>query len=769
MIKTKMAKRARNDINRIAMIGNYLPRQCGIATFTTDLSEAISKAYPDVDCFAVALNDKEIGYRYPPRVRFEINEKELSAYRRGADFLNINEVDVVCLQHEYGIFGGKAGAHVLGLLRELRMPIVTTLHTILREPNTQQKEVMDELVSLSEKVVVMSEKGVQLMREVHDVPESKLQLIHHGIPNAPFQPEEFYKEHLGVLGDTVILTFGLLGPDKGIENVIEALPSILKSHPNVHYIVVGATHPHIRELHGETYRISLENLARKLGVAENVIFHNRFVTDDELREFIGAADIYITPYLKPEQITSGTLAYAVGSGKAVISTPYWYAEELLDQGRGVLVPWRDPKAIAEAVTRLLDNPAELADIRKRSKELGKKMLWPAVAEQYIQAFAAARTEADRRQRIFHAKTLAKRPAELPDLNLNHLRTLTDQTGILQHAIFTVPNYNEGYCVDDNARALMLTAFLEEVGYEDTRELKALSARYLAFVNHSFNREKKRFRNFMSYDREWLEEAGSEDSHGRAVGALGSVVGRSLNSGARGLAKHLFDMALPTVLEFTSPRSWAFALLGIDEYMRAFLGDTRVEDIRKQLAERLFDLYESTATAEWPWFENIVSYANARLSQALIVSGQWLSRGDMVEAGIQSLEWLTSLQITEGGYFAPIGSNGFYKKGRERARFDQQAIEAWGSVSACLDARRLTGEPKWSDEAERAFEWFLGQNDLQEPLYDPITGGCKDGLHPDRANENQGAESSLAFLLSLVELRLAENLSSPKAPEYVYKS
>ncbi len=757
------------SIKRVAMVGNFLPRQCGIATFTTDLTEALAREIRAIDIFALAMSDIEKEYNYPSRVRFEIPEKEASAYRRAADFLNINDVDIVCVQHEYGIFGGKAGSHLLSLLRELRMPIVTTLHTILREPNQQQREVMDEIVALSDRLVVMSEKGAGFMREVHSVPCEKMELIHHGIPDAPFLPPDSYKEHLGVRGDVVILTFGLLGPDKGIENVIEALPEILKKHPSAHYLIVGATHPNIRAHHGETYRISLENLARKLGVAENVIFHNRFVTDDELREFIGAADIYITPYLKPEQITSGTLAYAVGSGRAVISTPYWYAEELLADGRGILVPWRDPAAIAQEVNRLLDNPKQLQEMRRKAADLGKQMFWPAVARKYMEVFQEARESSMSRQRTFHAQTLAKRPTELPEINLAHLKLLTDQTGILQHATFTVPNYDEGYCLDDNARALMLMAFLEDAGFEDAKELKPLTSRYLAFTNHAFNPERKRFRNFMSYDRQWLEDIGSEDSHGRAISALGAIVGRSWNSGAQGLSKRLFDSALPITVEFTSPRAWAFCLLGIDEYMRSFLGDSRVEHIRSALADKLFELYKKIATPEWPWFEDIVAYDNPRLSQALMVSGQWLSRGDMVEAGLQSLEWLVSIQKGEHGVFAPVGSNGFYRKGGEMAKFDQQPVEALAMVSACLDARRLTGEPKWAEEANRAFDWFVGQNELHEPVYDPLTGGCKDGLHPDRVNENEGAESTLSFLLSLAEMRLAENVGSPRTSEYVYTS
>ncbi|MBA3726487.1 MAG: glycosyltransferase, partial [Armatimonadetes bacterium] len=699
---------------------------------------------------------------------FEIGENELSGYRGAADFLNISDVDIVCLQHEYGIYGGRVGSHILSLMRELRMPIVTTLHTILREPSELQKQVMDEVVQLSERIVVMSEKGAGFMQEVHGVSADKIDLIHHGIPDVRFESTTRYKERLGVAGDSVLLTFGLLGPDKGIEYVIQALPKILERHPNVVYTVVGATHPNIRAQVGETYRLSLERLAHAKGVEGNVVFHNRFVGDDELSEFLGAADIYITPYLKPEQITSGTLAYAVGSGKAVISTPYWYAEELLADGRGVLVPWRDSDALADAVIRLLGNDKERKAIRTRAADFGRQMVWPSVARQYLASFERAASDAAKRRGKFHTKMLAGRPAELPDVTLNHIRLMTDSTGIFQHATFAVPNYDEGYCVDDNARALMLMAYLEEDGYESS-DLKGLMARYLAFLNHALNKTNGRFMNFLSYDRRWLEEAGSEDSHGRSLYALGTVVGRSYDPSAQGLAKRLFDEALPVVSGFSSPRAWAFSLLGIDEYMRAYMGESRVQEVRLELAEKLFSLYCGYATDEWPWFEDRVTYSNSRLSQALLVSGQWMSRADMVTAGLASLDWLTAIQQTEEGYFSPVGSNGFYVRGKQMAEFDQQPVEAMGVVSACLDALRVTGDPKWTKEARRAFNWFLGQNRLQASLYDPTTGGCRDGLHDGRLNENQGAESSLAFLVSLLELRLAENDSSSKAPLSVYTS
>jgi glycosyltransferase involved in cell wall biosynthesis len=738
-------------IRTVAMLGNYLPRQCGIATFTTDLTEAIAVEFPGLDCFVLAMNDLGHRHAYPARVRFEIAENDVGSYRRAADFLNVNAVDVVCVQHEYGIFGGKAGSHVHALLRELRMPIVTTLHTILGAPTPVQRGAIDEVARVSARLVVMSTHGGALLRDVYGVPEEKIDLLPHGIPVIPFASRN--KDQLGVEGKSVILTFGLLSPDKGIEHVIDALPAILARYPDTVYIVLGATHPHVKERHGETYRLMLELRAQRLGVDSSMIFHNRFVSQGELIEFLSAADIYITPYLNPEQITSGTLAYALGAGKAVISTPYTYARELLAEGRGILVPWKDPRAIASEVVGLLGDDAKRQALCERAAAHGRSMVWSAVARRYMESLERARAEhADRLRTVFQAKTLATRPAELPELNLEHLRLMSDQTGLLQHAAFSVPRYEDGYCLDDNARALLLMALIEDAGTEDGKGVRALAARYLAFVSHAFNHAHGRFRNFMSYSRQWLEEYGSEDSHGRALWALGTVVGRSGDPGRQSLGGDLFHAALPAVVPFTSPRAWAFALLGIDEYLRAFQGDTNVQSVRKRLALRLLDLFRRTQKSDWPWFEDRLTYSNARLPQALLVSGAWMEHEEMMAVGTRSLAWLATIQCSEDGYFAPIGSNGFYRRGARKALYDQQPLEACGMVSASLEAGRLTGETQWAEHARRAFGWFLGQNHLQQALYDAATGGCRDGLHADRVNENQGAESTLSFLLALGEMR-----------------
>jgi glycosyltransferase involved in cell wall biosynthesis len=657
------------------------------------------------------------------------------------------------VQHEYGIFGGRAGAYLLAALRGLRMPIVSTLHTILADPNPQQRELMQELLSLSERVVVMSSRARELLRDVHQVPGDKVDFIPHGTLVTP--PAQRSKYQLGVEGKAVILTFGLLSPDKGLEYVIEALPSIARRIPNVLYIVLGATHPHVKERHGEAYRLALENRAQRLGVDAHVIFHDRFVTQAELSEFLSATDVYVTPYLNADQSTSGTLAYAMGAGKPVISTPYAYASEMLAEGRGVLVPARDPAALADAMVDLLSDDAKRAAIGARAAGFGSSMAWPEVAAQYQATFARARVDhASRRRTVFQAQTLAKRHGELPETNLEHIALMTDSTGILQHAIFNIPRYDDGYCLDDNARALLLMALLEDAELEHVRSTRSLASRYLAFMNYAFNERAGRFRNFMGYGRRWTEECGSEDSHGRALWALGTVVGRSRDPGRQSLSLDLFQRALRGLETFSSPRAWAFTLLGIDEYLRAFAGDSNVQALRLTLAERLLGLFHQTSSDDWPWFEEQATYENARLSQALLVCGSRLRNEEMLTTALRSLDWLVSVQTTDG-CFAPIGSDGFYQRGQPPAAFDQQPLDACAMVSACLAARRATHDDRWLLHARAAFGWFLGQNHLQRMLYDAATGGCRDGLHPDRANENQGAESSLSFQLALLEMREIE--------------
>jgi len=744
----------RNHLRKVALIGNYLPRICGIATFTYDLCHALISEFPGTEYVVVPMNDIQEGYNYPEEVRFEVNEQSVADYRKAADFLNFSDCDVVCLQHEFGIFGGKKGSHILALLRELHMPVITTLHTVLGEPSPEHYAVMDQIAKLSSRLVVMSARGKKCLTDRYDIPETKIDFIPHGIPDMPFVDPNFYKDNFGVEGKHVVLTFGLLSPNKGIELVLKALPEVVKEYPDVVFIVLGATHPNLKRLEGETYRLSLERMAYDLGIEKHVIFHNRFVELKELKEFIGAADIYITPYLNPAQSTSGTLAYAFGCGKAVISTPYLHAEELLADGCGVLVPFSDSVAIADGILNLLKNESERHAMRKRAYMLGRDMVWNNVGHLYVDSFHKARSEVRMGKSIL-IKTLDRKQKGLPEIRLNHLWRLTDATGILQHAHFSLPWFEDGYCLDDNARALALTVLLEELGIQ-TEEVYRLAIRYAAFTNSAFNPKTKRFRNFMSYDRRWLEESGSDDCQGRAIWALGLCVCRSKRRDFQMWAAQLFEEILPVVNDLRSPRAWAFTLLGINEYCHELTGARFVSQIRETIINRLIELFDNVASDDWVWFEESLTYNNAVMPHALIRSGQETDDKHTVDIGLKALRWLIEVQTAEKGHFCPIGTEGFYHRGKEKARYDQQPIEAYAVSSACLSAYQITRDVYWQDKGRKAFEWFLGRNDLELNLYNPETGGCHDGLHMDRLNQNQGAESTLAFLLALAGRHSVQN-------------
>jgi len=746
----------KNIPNKIAFIGDYLPRKCGIATFTSDIFTSINLQYQKNNCFVIAVNDTKEGYNYPNEVKFEIEEQELASYQRAADFINFNNIEIVSLQHEFGIYGGKSGSHILALLRDLHVPVVTTFHTILEKPTPEQFLVMKEIIKLSARLVTMTEKGKSFLTEIYKASVGKIDIIPHGIPEMSFVDPNFYKDQFGVDGKQVILTFGLLSPQKGIENVLKAMPEVLKEFPNVVYVILGATHPNLVKEHGEIYRMSLERMSADLGIKKNIIFYNRFVELEELKAFIGMCDIYITPYINKAQITSGTLAYAFGCGKSVISTPYWHAEELLAEGRGILVPFADSKAISTEIISLLKDDKRRHAMRKKAYLLGRKMIWSETAKIYLDSFKKARLPKNEKySRIFAVKTLEEKREELPKIKLNHLIRMTDSTGLYHHAIGSIPNYSEGYCTDDNARALLLSVLLEET-YPDNEIIQDLSSRYSAFVNYAFDKKTKRFRNFMSYDRKWIEDEGSDDCQGRSIWALGTCAGRSKFPNFHMWGTQLFNQAINSAETLTSPRAWAFSLLGINEYFRRMSGDTIASQVRDTLTNRLTKLYDSVAEDEWFWFEDILSYDNAVIPRALIVSGQWTENEKAFDIGLKSLRWLLKIQTTEHGNFRPIGSNGFYRKGGNRAKFDQQPIEAYSMLTACLEATRATDDKFWLESARMIFEWFLGRNDLEIPLYNTKTGGCHDALHVDRINQNQGGESTLAFLLSLVEMRIMEN-------------
>ncbi|TET34921.1 MAG: glycosyltransferase [Planctomycetota bacterium] len=744
-------KKKKYELNSVAVIGNYLPRLCGIATFTTDLCNALSEKLGDQgDVLALAMDDIPGGYSYPERVKFELRANVQSDYLRAADFINVYQFDVVILQHEFGIFGGKQGAHILHLLKHLRMPILTTLHTVLTEPSDEQRVIIHELAKYSERFVVMSNKAHDILLDTFAVPESQIQLIPHGIPDVAFVDPSFHKDQFGVEDRKVILSFGLLSPGKGIEHMIDAMPEILAKHPDAVYIILGATHPHVKMATGDAYRHGLLQRVSKLGLEDHVLFHNHFVSLEVLVQYIGAADIYVTPYISPAQVTSGTLAYAIGSGKAVVSTPYWYAEELLAEERGRLVPFGDPGAMAREISELLENDLERNAMRKRAYQSTRPMVWKEVARQYLELAVSALERCVSSPKPAHGE--ARTPKildELPEVNLAHLRSLTDDTGILQHANYSTPNRYHGYCVDDNARALIATSMYYSMRKDES--VIPLIHKYLAFLFHAFNLKTERFRNFMSYERTWLEEIGSEDSHARAIWSLGVGVKHAPNDAIRDMATRLFLEGLRKVEPFSSPRAWAFILVGLHAYLDVYGGDATVRRLRSVLAEKLHKAFIRNADNDWPWCEETVTYANAKLPHALILSGQWIPDAKMHETGLKLLEWLLEQQTVPDGHLSVIGNSGWFTRGGIRSNFDQQPIDIMALVEACTEAFRSTGDRKWLGESRRGLAWFLGRNDLHAVIYDFKTGGCRDGLQPHGPNANQGAESTLAWLISLLTM------------------
>jgi len=748
-------------LRRVAFIGNSLPRHCGIATFTTDLQQAVAKSAKAVETCVVAMTDNGNVYDYPPTVRLQVRDGKIEDYLHAADFLNAGRFDAVSLQHEFGIFGGEAGSHILVLLSRLTMPIVTTLHTVLAEPAPAYSNVLDRIAGVSSKVVVMAEKGRTLLRTVYGVPAEKIEVIPHGIPDVAFAEPDQAKAKFGYSGRPVILTFGLLSPTKGIEVMIDAMPLILKSSPNAVYIVLGATHPHLVRDQGEIYRESLVARVHELGIENNVVFLNQFVDQETLLAYISMCDVYVTPYLNESQMTSGTLAYSFGLGKAVVSTPYWHAQELLADGHGILVPFGDAVATGTEIAALLTGNGRLQEMRERAYASSRSMIWERSAERYLAVFESARRPRPREiwQRL--KQTVPVRASHAPpEMHLSHFLSMCDGTGLFQHAVYSVPDRSHGYCVDDNARALLLACALNNSG--EKRLPEELTARFASFVQHAWNPDTARFRNFMSFDRRWLEDCGSEDSHGRTLWALGECARSDACPTRRLWAASLFAKALPAVKAFRSPRAWAFTLLGLDAYCTAPEKNSFAERVRLLLADKLISLLLAEETKDWVWFEEGLAYDNARLPQCLIVTGIATGVPAYADAGLRSLRWLMTQQTAPSGVYRPIGTDSFSDRRKPPRAFDQQPLEATATISACLAAWRVDGNTEWRAGAARAFAWFLGGNDLSVPLADLETGACRDGLHCDRPNENRGGESVVSYLLSLAEIRQLARISGERA-------
>ncbi|MFZ5665709.1 MAG: glycosyltransferase family 4 protein [Pseudomonadota bacterium] len=734
-------------VRHVGLIGNFPPRRCGLATFTADLHSALRTADPGLALSTVAMTDPGAQHSYPGEVGYEIAQDDPQGYVAAAEHINALNPDVVCLQHEFGIFGGPAGDHVLGLVERLRAPVVTTLHTVLTAGNADQRRVMSALADASSRLVVMTEMGRDILTRDMGVAKDKIAVIPHGIPDLPFLDPAFEKHSFGLEGRKVALTFGLLSPGKGIEMMIAALPKLVRRHPDLVYVVLGATHPHLLAREGEAYREDLEAQVRKLGLEDHVRFVNEFVDAPTLQAWLSASDIYVTPYLSEAQITSGTLAYSVGLGKAVVSTPYWHAQELLAGERGELVPFASPDALAEAVGSLLTDSRRRDRLRRNAYQAGRSMTWPVVAQSYLGLFAQARLGQRDEEGPVRLRTAAPPP---PEPTMSAVARMTDGCGMLQHSRSTVADRRHGYCLDDNARALMLAADFDAEGLVDSRPAD-LAKIYASFVDYAWDEAAGRFRNFMDYDRHWLETEGSQDSFGRGLWALGRTVRVTRDHGLKLWATALADKVMAESSFLESPRAEAFAVLGLADWLAVYPGHRPARRLLETFSNRLLERLRAERRDGWVWFEPVLAYDNARLPEALLRAGATFERQDMRDEALAALTWLVRCQTAPAGHFRPVGTDSFGHRYLSPKPFDQQPLEAWATMDACAAAYAATGNEHWLEEAERAFAWYLGSNDLGLRLATP-DGGCYDGLQIDRVNLNQGAESILAFQFAALAAR-----------------
>ncbi len=731
----------------VIYVGTFVPRTCGIATFANDLSVSIGQEMGGKPYRVVALTDRAGGYDYPSHVTFEIRQNEIRDYARAAEYLNGSSAQIVCLQHEFGIYGGDAGKYLSVLLSLLKKPVITTVHTILENPPPDYRTAFEDVVNCSQRLVTMSQRGAGMLHNIYEVPQDKISVIHHGVHDVPFVDSNFYKEKFNVEGLTVLLTFGLLGPNKGIETALEALPRVVKKFPDTVYIILGATHPGVKRMHGEQYRLSLERKAIDLNIQDNVVFHNRFVDLQELTEYMSCCDIYLTPYLAKEQITSGTLAYAVGMGKAVVSTPYWYAEELLSDSRGVLVEFRDVEGMATALNDLIGDSMRRNKMRKAAYEYGRTMVWREVGRQYVEMFV---------QMLGDRKDLEVRSAwkqrmlpliTLPEINLDHLMSLSDDVGLLQHACFGIPDRDHGYSADDVGRGL--AAIMTCYNQQKDEHILPLIRTYVSFLHHS-QTESGHFHNFMSYDRRFQDREGSEDTLGRVLWGLGTVVRWGPKEQVRALAQDMMAKAARRILELEAPRAKAYAIIGMHHILQKFVGASQFKRLLIQLADDLVALYKEHRGDDWQWFEDVITYGNAKIPEALLRAYQATRNEEYLEIALESLDFLTKKQWN-GVYFELVGNEGWYPRGGESALFGQQPIDAGYLVEAYVAASEVTNIHKYLDLARLAFDWFLGRNRLNTALYDFADGAVADGIDSSGISANQGAESVVCYLLAVLGL------------------
>jgi len=735
----------RSTAKKVVFISSFSPRKCGIATFTSDLIDSTSLAAKgEFEPLVIAMRSEDLKYNDP--VKFEIRQNVKSDYICAADYINFSHVDAVSVQHEFGLFGGEAGSYLSLLLNRLKAPVITTLHTIIDDPDEAHYESLVDLCKASYKVITMNERGVGMLRDIYGIPTRKIKLIAHGIPDLPFVDSNYYKHKFGLEDHRTILTFGLLSKNKGIEVMLKAMQTIIKTDPSVIYIVLGMTHPNVLKHEGESYRFGLQQMVKDLNLQEHVIFHNRFVDDKELHNFLCAADIYVTPYLSEKQLTSGTLSFAVGTGKAVVSTPYWAAKELLADGRGKLVPFGDSQKMAHEIVEILRKDSLYYSLRRQAYEYGRSRTWPKIGQKYWKLFGSKRKlpQISAKTKLYAAETISN--IEVPEPSLNHLNKLTDDTGLYQHAKFTIPNREFGYCTDDNARAViaMTRYYAQNPGPEALRLLDT----YLSFIIHSQSSDSS-VKNFMDFDRTWLSDEPAHDAFGRVLWAFGTIMAKPPAPPYLSIAKDCFDKSVELVQK-QLPKGMAYSILGMSDYLKQFPGAI---DIKRQLelaADGLVRQYEESHYPDWQWFEEVLTYDNAVLPHALYVADLALDNKRYREVADITCEFLLE-NTFNGTHFSFIGCKGWYERGGKKATFDQQPIEAAGTVMMLRDAYEATQNERFLVLQRKAFDWFLGQNDLHVPLYDFRTKGCNDGLTPDGVNTNQGAESTLSLLLSLLTM------------------
>lgn len=729
-----------SSLRHLALIGNYPPRQCGIATFTSDIRQAFIDAHPNVRITTFAMNDNDAAYDYSDDVTHHIRQHDRDAYIKAAELINNSDAQVLNIQHEFGIFGGDSGEYLLDIIKRVHIPIIITLHTVLTAPTDDQRRVMNALIQRADYLVVMAQKGREILQDVWQVKEKYIKVIPHGIPDMAYETSAKQKEAFDLKDHRTILTFGLLSPNKGLKLMIDALPDIVKHHPDIRYIILGKTHPHLIAHEGEAYRDSLKKHAEALGVLEHIVFIDQFVDMPLLKQWLIAADIYVTPYLNEEQITSGTLSYAAGLGKAIISTPYWHAVELLADDTGIIVPFGDAPALAKKCNYLLEHPHVREAHSKRAYNVSRSMVWSVIGERYGDIFSTAIAQGKRAR------------FELDDIqpNISAIVRMSDDCGIVQHGKFLIPDRFHGYCLDDNARALMLLAQMRCDGY-DLLDMERLYHIYAAFVNYAWNEEHCHFRNFMDYQRQWMESKGSIDSFGRALWALGVVVRCDIDRSLTLWATDMLRVAMDNIATMTSPRAVAFSTLGLLHYLRHYRDDARAKELVARNASHLQQIYHDNSKEGWHWFESVLSYDNPRLCEALLLSADYLNDNTMQDDAIHALTWLHNIQQNELHMFRPIGTESFNTHTLPAEPYDQQPLEAWAAIDAYKAAYICTQDTIWKERANTAFAWYHGDNDAGASL---ITddGGCFDGINPSGVNRNQGAESLIAYQYAILSMR-----------------